>query len=391
MTTPWGRIVASAVAIGLVAAAVTAVASPDQRPDRSTPRPAVSASLLRASAPSSPRSPKASGGNGHATVRWTAPLHTNGSPINAYLVWPYLGHTQLKAHEFHSKKTSEVVTGLSNGHQYTFRVAARNAVGIGPKSSASSAVWVRTLSDYWRPSSSAPISWNWQLQTPPPIPTNTKVQAFDIDGFDTSAATVAALHAEGTKVICYIDLGTYEPGRPDLSLIPRADIGSDVQGWPGEKWLNIADLSGLKPLINERIAMCASKGFDAIEPDNLDGYENEPGFPLTAQDQLTYNEYIANEAHAHGLSVLLKNDTDQTAQLEPYFDFALNEECNYFQECGTEAVFVNAGKAVFNAEYTSDGESTSAFCPADEAAHIDGVLFNINLDGSTYKPCTGRW
>ncbi|MGO9877017.1 MAG: endo alpha-1,4 polygalactosaminidase, partial [Acidimicrobiia bacterium] len=295
MTTLWGRIVASAVAIGLVAAAITVVASSGPRQDRSSPQRSVPASLLRASSPSSPRSPKASGGNGRATVRWTAPLHTNGSPVNAYLVWPYLGHTQLKAREFHSKKTSEVVTGLSNDHQYTFRVAARNAVGIGPKSSASSAVWVRTLSGYWRPSSAAPISWNWQLQTPPPIPTNTKVQVFDVDGFETSAATVAALHAQGTKVICYIDFGTSENFRPDFGSFPTSVQGA-YNGWPGERWLDIRQLSVLEPIMTKRMQMCVQKGFDALEPDNIDGYENDTGFPLTAQDQLTYNTWIANTA-----------------------------------------------------------------------------------------------
>ena len=34
--------------------------------------------------------------------------------------------------EFHSKKTSQVVTGLPNGKKYTFRVAARNSVGSVP-------------------------------------------------------------------------------------------------------------------------------------------------------------------------------------------------------------------------------------------------------------------
>ncbi len=301
-------------------------------------------------------------------------------------MWPYLGHTQLKAREFHSKKTSEVVTGLSNGHQYTFRVAARNAVGIGPKSSASSAVWVRTLTGYWRPSSAAPISWNWQLQTPPPIPTNTKVQVFDVDGFETSAATVAALHARGTKVICYIDFGTSENFRPDYGSFP-ASVQGAYNGWPGERWLDIRQLSVLEPIMTKRMQMCVQKGFDALEPDNVDGYENDTGFSLTAEDQLTYNTWIAKTAHSLGLSVGLKNDNDQTSQLEPYFDWALDEQCNQYSECGTENVFVQANKAVFNAEY----QGGTGFCASDEAAHINGALFSINLDGSTYQPCTGGW
>jgi len=377
---------------GLIAAAVTVGLSPTPHPQRSGPQQSASVSLLRASAPSAPRSVKAAGSNGRATLKWAAPLHTNGSAINAYLVWPYIGRTQYRAHEFHSKKTSAVITGLSNGRQYTFRVAARNAVGIGPKSSASAVVWVRApTAAHWRPPSSVSISWNWQLTTPPPVPTNTSVQVFDIDGFDTSPSTVAALHARGTKVICYMDVGTLEPGRPDDNLIPTADAGSPVQGFNSERWLNIADLNGLKAMILDRLSICKKKGFDAVEPDNVDGYTNSTGFPLTPQEQLTFNIFVANTAHDLGLSVGLKNDNDQTAQLQPYFDWALDEECNYYNECGTESPFINANKAVFNAEYVDDGESTDQFCSADVAAHINGVLFDLNLDGATYQPCSGGW
>ena len=237
---------------------------------------------------------------------------------------------------------------------------------------------------HWTPSSAAPISWNWQLQGT--VPTNTKVQVFDIDGFNNSAATVAALHAQGTKVICYIDFGSSENFRPDYSSFPASVQGS-TNGWAGEKWLDIRQLSVLEPIMTARMKMCVQKGFDALEPDNIDGYANSTGFPLTAQDQLTYNTWIATEAHSLGLSVGLKNDTDQTAQLQPYFDWALNEQCNQYSECNTENVFVHANKAVFNAEYSGG----TGFCSADESEHINGAAFDLNLDGATYQPCTAGW
>jgi len=130
-----------------------------------------------------------------------------------------------------------------------------------------------------------------------------------------------------------------------------------------------------------------SKHFDALEPDNIDGYTNNTGFPLTAQDQLTFNTWIANTAHSLGLSVGLKNDNDQTAQLAPSFDWALDEQCNQYSECDTENAFTHANKAVFNAEYQGD----TSFCGSDAAAHINGALFSLNLDGSSYQPCTGNW
>jgi len=234
----------------------------------------------------------------------------------------------------------------------------------------------------WQPTADSSISWNWQLQGTPNL--SNHVQMYDIDGFDNTAATVSALHAQGTIAVCYIDLGTWENWRSDAGSFPSSVLGSS-NGWPGEKWLDIRQISTLAPIMTARMQMCVQKGFDALEPDNIDGYSNSTGFPLSAQDQLNYNEWIANTAHSLGLSVGLKNDVDQTSQLEPYFDWALDEQCNQYSECNTEKVFTDADKAVFNAEY---GSSTS-FCAADIAAHINGVRFSVNLDGSTYAPCGG--
>jgi hypothetical protein len=239
---------------------------------------------------------------------------------------------------------------------------------------------------WWTPSSAAPISWYWQLQGA--VSTSSlKASVYDIDGFDNSATTVAALHAKSAKVICYIDLGTYEPGRPDLNLIPSADIGNGVQGWPGERWLNIADISGLTPLVQSRMQMCKSKGFDAIEPDDIDGYTNGTGFSsVTASAQAAYNKFLADTAHSLGMSIGLKNDVDQLSQLQPYFDWALNEECNQYSECGGYSVFTNANKAVFNAEYGS----SNTFCSADAQKRINGARFDLDLTGQ-YTPCTNNW
>ena len=104
-------------------------------------------------------------------------------------------------------------------------------------------------------------------------------------------------------------------------------------GWPGERWLDIRRLSVLEPLMATRFDMCRDKGFDAVEPDNMDGYRNSTGFPLTAHDQLAYNRLIAELAHERGLAVGLKNDLDQIPELVGDFDFAVNEECAEYDEC----------------------------------------------------------
>lgn len=109
-----------------------------------------------------------------------------------------------------------------------------------------------------------------------------------------------------------------------------------------------------------RLNLAASKGCDGVEPDNVDGYQNNNGLGLTASDQLQYNRWLAAEAHKRNLSVGLKNDLDQVRQLVHNFDWALNEQCFEYAECDRLLPFVNAGKAVFGVEYNGNPAS---FCP----------------------------
>ena len=83
----------------------------------------------------------------------------------------------------------------------------------------------------------------------------------------------------------------------------------------------------LAPIIEARLDLCRAKGFDSADADNLDGYANTTGFPLTADDQLAFNVFVANAANARGLSIALKNDLGQIPQLVAYYDWSLNEQC----------------------------------------------------------------
>ena len=231
----------------------------------------------------------------------------------------------------------------------------------------------------WVPPQS--LTWYWQLQGT--VNNSEPVAAYDIDGFDNSAAEVSSLHGQGKHVICYIDVGTAENWRPDYSSFPASVLGSS-NGWPGERWLDISKLSILEPIMTARFQMCREKGFDAVEPDNMDGYENSTGFPLTASEQLSYDEWIAGEVHALGMAVLQKNDGEQVAQLESDFDGALDEQCNQYHECASFEPYLAAGKPVLNAEYSL---STSSFCAADNAAGIMGARYGVELNGSSFEPC----
>jgi hypothetical protein len=234
----------------------------------------------------------------------------------------------------------------------------------------------------WRPALNT--SWQWQLTSPVDLSANAAV--YDIDFWDNSASVVAALHAQGRKVICYFSAGTWEAWRPDADQFPPDVIGNNDEGWPNEKWLDIRRIDVLAPIMRARMDMCRAKGFDGLEADNVEGYDENTGFPLTAQDQLNYNIWLANEAHARGLSIGLKNDPNQAPQLLPYFDWALTEDCFYQHWCDQLRPFVNAGKPVFAAEYTDTGMTIDQFCAQANAMNFNGILKHRNL-GAWRQAC----
>ncbi|WP_425245513.1 endo alpha-1,4 polygalactosaminidase [Streptomyces sp. NEAU-NA10] len=236
-----------------------------------------------------------------------------------------------------------------------------------------------TATARWQPRPGT--AWQWQLDGRVD-PTAADVPVYDIDGFENSAADVARLHRDGRKVICYVNVGAWEDFRPDKNAFPPSVLGRP-NGWAGERWLDIRRISVLRPIMERRFDMCRDKGFDAVEPDLVEGYDNDTGFPLTARDQLRYNRMIAGLAHERGLSVGLKNDLPQIPQLLADFDFAVDEECAQYHECGRLTPFIEAGKAVFHVEYTG---STAAFCPDSRRLKLSSMLKKPEL-GVWREPC----
>ncbi len=241
-----------------------------------------------------------------------------------------------------------------------FMAAALASISMSP-STAVRAASLEGQPSVWQPAPGT--SWQWQLTGM--LDLSFDVAMYDLDLFETSSAVVAMVHARGAKAVCYISAGTWEDWRPDAQKFSSAVKGR-ANGWAGEVWLDIRSPE-LRPIIEARMDLCKAKGFDGIEPDNVDGYSNTTGFPLTYADQLTYNRFLADAAHTRGLSVGLKNDVEQAADLVDWFDWALNEECFKYRECEQLSSFINAGRAVFHVEYRS------RFCevlPSDESSRV---------------------
>jgi hypothetical protein len=213
------------------------------------------------------------------------------------------------------------------------------------------------------------------------VDTTVKAAIYDVDGFDTKASTIVELHAKGRHAVCYIDVGTWENWRPDADKFPKSVLGKSDGGWPGERWLDIRQLSILQPIMWARFEMCKDKGFDAVDPDNIDGYQNRTGFPLTASEQLAYDRWVAKAVHVLGLSVAQKNDNNQIAKLRDNFDWAVLEQCYAQGWCGQFTPYTNDNRLVVDIEYgTPKLRFIGKVCPKTEGYRETALLKHLSLN-----------
>jgi hypothetical protein len=246
---------------------------------------------------------------------------------------------------------------------------------------------MRASDTWWKPA----ITDTWQWQLTGRINTGYDVAIYDLDLFDTTAATIAQVHGAGRKLICYFSAGSSENWRDDFKEFDKADLGKPLDGWAGERWVDVRS-QNVRRIMAARLDYAASRGCDGVEPDNMDGYANKNGLGLTAADQLDYNRFLAAEAHRRGLGVGLKNDLDQVRALVDSFDFAVNEQCAQYRECGMLKPFSDAGKPVFNAEYqgkyrNNTNGARDTLCAASRAANIRTLVLPLKLNDAFRYSC----
>ncbi len=242
------------------------------------------------------------------------------------------------------------------------------------------AAWVPKVTD----------TWQWQLTGT--INTSYKVNVYDIDLFETPDAVMTTLHGEGRYIVCYFSAGSAENWRPDYDQFKPADLGKNLDGWPGEKWVDTRS-TNVRNIMKARLDLAKQRGCDGVEPDNVEAYNNNPGFDgeLTAKTQLNYNRFLATEAHARGLKIGLKNDIKQLKALEPSFDFAVNEQCQQYNECGGYSVFTSHGKPVFTAEYKKiwrdDADARAQMCAKARSMNLRTLVLPLSLNDAFRYSC----
>jgi len=235
--------------------------------------------------------------------------------------------------------------------------------------------------DWWHPTTG--LTWQWQLTGR--FDFDIQADVYDID-LHVDKSAVDYFHAQGARVICYISVGSWENWRPDADQFPPEVIGRDYKGWAGEKWLDIRQIDQIAPIMRARLDMCTAKGFDAVEPDNMEIYTDDTGFPLTYDDQLRYALWLAEEAHQRGLAIGQKNAPDQTHDLVDVYDFAITEDAFYYGWAADMLPYIQAGKPVFAAEYTDTDVDFEAACEFGRRHGPSFILKNRNL-GAFRETC----
>jgi len=249
-------------------------------------------------------------------------------------------------------------------------------------------------------------TWQWQLNPDAKQTTiNTSVLAdmFDIDGFDNDASTVAKLkglpgdHVPSRNVTCYITAGTLENWRSDSEALDPEILGNPYTGFTDERWIDVRQISKIRPWLEAKMDMCKAKGFDAIEFDNVDGWQtaNKTGLNITAEDEIAFIVYLANSAHERGMTMAHKSNVEQVPAVLPYVDFAVVEQCFQYKECtradpNTDGQygydeFIDAGKPVFEVEYKKYNP-TNNVCARANTLGFSSMYKHVALD-SYRVPC----
>lgn len=224
----------------------------------------------------------------------------------------------------------------------------------------------------WQPTTIA--TFDIQLNTPASIAEIPDVAVIELD-HDTAPGLLRQVKARGAKLLCYINAGSWESYRTDRDQFPTTILGAAYDGFPDERWLDIRNIDALAPIMRARLDQCKAKGFDGVDPDNINGYANETGFAITPADQLRYNRWLMREVHARGLAIALKNAPEFAATLAAEgYDLVVAESCFADGFCEQFQPFLDAGRPVLDLEYRDEGMRPEDFCGEAQALGIRALL-----------------
>lgn len=224
------------------------------------------------------------------------------------------------------------------------------------------------------------IPWDWQLSGP--FDLSRDVGAYSLDPVDHSRADITGLNDRGVKTICYTSVGTIEDWRDDRVAFPDAVVGRPYYEGADERFLDIRQIDVLVPLMAARFQRCKDMGFVAIEPDNQDIYQNNPGMQISEADTVAYLTALADVAHEMDLEFGQKNVPDLTDRLIGKMDFIIAEGCYLYDWCDGITAYGDAGKPIYAAEILDAGVIPAEACQHGAARDIRFIFKDENLSAA---------
>ncbi|KAF8848829.1 hypothetical protein BDZ45DRAFT_774535, partial [Acephala macrosclerotiorum] len=143
--------------------------------------------------------------------------------------------------------------------------------------------------------------------------------------------------------------------------------------------------------------MYATKGCDAVDPDNTDGYNNPEGQQtVSKQEAIDYIKWLNSIVTANNMTMRLKDSQGIIDDVKDVVTFTVNEQCAYFGECYLYGNFLAPGKPVYHIESPDlhpnntirahDCEPTPSILPSG----LSAVMKSKDLDGRAYY-CDGSF
>lgn len=236
-----------------------------------------------------------------------------------------------------------LITGLLVSAAFNLLVVAVSARAQDATSNVAT-----TAGNWWQPKATDRLQWQLQLQGDVVLVPGVDLYAVD---YTASQKSIDAAKATGAKLMCYISAGSAEQWREDFKDFPRTTIGKPYEGWPGEWWLDTSRIKVLAPIMRARMDACKAKGFDVLDPDNINGFENETGFEITRSQSIRYILWLANEAHQRGMAFSLKNGETLIPDVIDSVDMMQSESCFIYGNCMAAGLMTAVNKPVFAVEY----------------------------------------
>ncbi|MFI5841705.1 endo alpha-1,4 polygalactosaminidase [Catenuloplanes sp. NPDC051500] len=184
-----------------------------------------------------------------------------------------------------------------------------------------------------------------------------------------------AAPATGLYNICYVNAFQTQPSEAEWwksnhdDLLLKKSGQYVVDGEWDEILLDVstsAKRTAVANIVGGWIDGCATKGFNAVEPDNQDSYDRSENL-LTKQNALDFIKLIATRAHTKGLAIAQKNTTAfGTAGKAAGLDFAVAEQCGEWSECedytdvyGANVVAIEYKDSAYSAACSAVGSKIS--------------------------------